>query len=450
MPIEAALDPVLRTQQWLSSRAPRPSDPARENQALLALADEMAQRPENVLTRLCELILETCGADSAGVSLLREETDDFVWPAVAGAWTPFVHGTMPRSASPCGKVIDHDAVLIFRDVPGQFLETRQATPDIAEILLAPFHRGGVPIGTVWAVIHDPARVFDAEDRRVLISLARFAGAAYQMTSAHLSARKSRESLNAAVELVGLGLYSIEFVNGESRLTWDDRIQGLWGLADDTPITYKVWIEGIHAEDRSRVEAAVDRAYDPAGDGAYDAEYRVRGGDGVERWVATRGETCFKNGKPVSFLGVALDITERKMIEQGLGLVIEMRNGQLEEASATLAAEAKAHERVSERLELLQSELSRGLFAALERRQKGAPGPYRSVVEAARKIADLSPREREVLNGLVVGEPHKRIAYQLGISVRTVETHRARMLHRLGTPHLADAIRLAVLAELATQ
>jgi len=450
MPGDAALDPVLRTRQWLSSRATRLSDPARENQALLALADEMAQRPDNVLTLLCQLILKSCRADSAGISLLREETDDFFWPAVAGAWAPFVLGSMPRSASPCGKVIDHDAVLIFRDVPAQFPATRQATPDIAEILLAPFHRNGVPIGTVWAVIHDPERVFDAEDQRVLTSLARFAAAVYQTTGAHQTARQSRESLNAAIELVGLGLYSIDFVNGESRLTWDDRIRGLWGLADDIPITYQVWIDGIHPEDRSRVEAAVDRAHDPAGDGSYDVEYRVCGGDGVERWVATRGETCFENGKPVSFLGVALDITERKMIEQGLGLVIEMRNSELKEASATLAAEAKAHERVSERLELLQSELSRGLFAALERRQKGASGPYRSVVEAARKIADLTPREREVLDGLVAGEPHKRIAHQLGISVRTVEIHRARMLHRLGTPHLADAIRLAVLAELAAE
>lgn len=235
MASDAALDPVLRTRQWLSSRVPRPGDPARENHALLALADEMAQRPDNVLTLLCELILETCRADSAGVSLLREETDDFFWPAVAGAWAPFVRGSMPRSASPCGKVIDYDAVLVFRDVPAQFPATRQATPDIAEILLAPFHRDGVPIGTVWAVVHDPERVFDAEDGRVLTSLARFAAAAHQTTSEHRSARQSRESLNAAVKLVGLGLYSIEFVNGESRLTWDDRIRGLWGLAEGTEI-----------------------------------------------------------------------------------------------------------------------------------------------------------------------------------------------------------------------
>lgn len=87
---------------------------------------------------------------------------------------------------------------------------------------------------------------------------------------------------------------------------------------------------------------------------------------------------------------------------------------------------------------------------LERRQMGfSPGTNGRVVDAARKIAELSPREREVLDGLVQGELHKTIAHRLGISVRTVEIHRARMLHRLETRRLADAIRLAVLAELAT-
>jgi two-component system, LuxR family, response regulator FixJ len=96
-------------------------------------------------------------------------------------------------------------------------------------------------------------------------------------------------------------------------------------------------------------------------------------------------------------------------------------------------------------------LSRGLVAAIENRQRvPSPGKYRQLAEAARKIAILSPRERQVLDRLVRGEPHKKIAHRLGISVRTVELHRTRMLHRLGTPHLADAIRLAVLAELAAK
>jgi two-component system response regulator FixJ len=48
---------------------------------------------------------------------------------------------------------------------------------------------------------------------------------------------------------------------------------------------------------------------------------------------------------------------------------------------------------------------------------------------------------------MAGRPNKLIAYQLGISVRTVEVHRARMMERLGTHQLAEAIRLGVLARL---
>jgi two-component system response regulator FixJ len=70
------------------------------------------------------------------------------------------------------------------------------------------------------------------------------------------------------------------------------------------------------------------------------------------------------------------------------------------------------------------------------------------LDSAEKMAGLSPREREVLEGLVLGEQHKEIAHKLGISVRTVELHRARMLRRLGTRRLSDAIKVAVLAELA--
>jgi two-component system, LuxR family, response regulator FixJ len=70
-----------------------------------------------------------------------------------------------------------------------------------------------------------------------------------------------------------------------------------------------------------------------------------------------------------------------------------------------------------------------------------------IVEATRRLAILSPREREVLDGLLAGQPNKLIAYQLGISVRTVEVHRARMMERLGMRRLAEALRLAIIARL---
>jgi two-component system response regulator FixJ len=54
----------------------------------------------------------------------------------------------------------------------------------------------------------------------------------------------------------------------------------------------------------------------------------------------------------------------------------------------------------------------------------------------------------VLEALVAGASNKVIAFDLGLSVRTVEVHRARMMDRLGARQLAEAIRLAVLATLA--
>ena len=74
-------------------------------------------------------------------------------------------------------------------------------------------------------------------------------------------------------------------------------------------------------------------------------------------------------------------------------------------------------------------------------------PLSEISAAAKRIAKLSRRERQVLSGLLAGGINKTIAGDLGISVRTVEIHRARMLDRLGVQSLAEAIRLAVLSGL---
>jgi two-component system response regulator FixJ len=76
-----------------------------------------------------------------------------------------------------------------------------------------------------------------------------------------------------------------------------------------------------------------------------------------------------------------------------------------------------------------------------------PDRNSDIEDAIRRVAVLTPREREVLDGLLAGKPNKLIAYHLGISVRTVEVHRARMMERLGLRQLAEAIRLGVMAGL---
>lgn len=63
-------------------------------------------------------------------------------------------------------------------------------------------------------------------------------------------------------------------------------------------------------------------------------------------------------------------------------------------------------------------------------------------DARARLNVLTEREREVLNGLVEGLPNKTIAYDLGISPRTVEIHRANLMHKLEVKSLAEALRIA--------
>lgn len=67
--------------------------------------------------------------------------------------------------------------------------------------------------------------------------------------------------------------------------------------------------------------------------------------------------------------------------------------------------------------------------------------------ALAKLELLSPREREVLEGLLAGLPNKTIAYDLAISPRTVEIHRARVMDKMGARSLSELIRLALAAGL---
>jgi len=67
--------------------------------------------------------------------------------------------------------------------------------------------------------------------------------------------------------------------------------------------------------------------------------------------------------------------------------------------------------------------------------------------AAAKLDLLSQREREVLEGLLAGLPNKSIAYDLAISPRTVEVHRARVMDKMGARSLSELIRLALAAGL---
>jgi two-component system response regulator FixJ len=89
---------------------------------------------------------------------------------------------------------------------------------------------------------------------------------------------------------------------------------------------------------------------------------------------------------------------------------------------------------------------KAMLAAIQR-------AFRLGVEAARaeaegyqigsRVAQLTPREREVLEALIAGKPNKIIAFDLSISPRTVEIHRARVMEKMEARTLSDLVRMAL-------
>lgn len=87
-----------------------------------------------------------------------------------------------------------------------------------------------------------------------------------------------------------------------------------------------------------------------------------------------------------------------------------------------------------------------LFDAIDRalgERRRAPSPTSADADKAKlALAALTPRERDVLQGLVAGNVNREIAAKLGLSTRTVEMHRANMMQRLGVSSLSEALRIA--------
>jgi two-component system response regulator FixJ len=84
-------------------------------------------------------------------------------------------------------------------------------------------------------------------------------------------------------------------------------------------------------------------------------------------------------------------------------------------------------------------------AALERPASESESAAKKEAEA--RLAELSPRERDVLQGLVAGKINKVIAHDLSISPRTVEVYRANLMAKTGARSMSELMRLALAAGL---
>jgi two-component system, LuxR family, response regulator FixJ len=74
---------------------------------------------------------------------------------------------------------------------------------------------------------------------------------------------------------------------------------------------------------------------------------------------------------------------------------------------------------------------------------------RSIDDVRGRLETLSERERQVLSAVVAGLPNKSIAYDLDISPRTVEVHRANVMAKMAAKSLPELVRMAIAAGFAT-
>jgi two-component system response regulator FixJ len=141
----------------------------------------------------------------------------------------------------------------------------------------------------------------------------------------------------------------------------------------------------------------------------------------------------------------LDV-QQALLERGVTMPVIILTGHADVSIAVRAMKAGAVDFLEKPFE--KAVLISAIETAFDRIGK-ADGAAARAAEADVVLGVLTAREREVLEGLAQGLPNKTIAYDLGISPRTVEVHRANLMAKLDVRSLSDALRLAFAAGLGT-
>lgn len=175
---------------------------------------------------------------------------------------------------------------------------------------------------------------------------------------------------------------------------------------------------------------------------------------VQTWPS--GVSFLKEARSVASGCVLLDIrmpemdgleVQETMVERGIALPVIVLTGHGDISIAVRAMKAGAVDFLEKPFE--KARLLDAIEAAFARLEDTA-GRADRAQDAAIAVANLTARERDVLQGLANGLPNKTIAYDLGISSRTVEVHRANLMSKLNVRSLSEALRIAFAAGLGTE
>lgn len=172
---------------------------------------------------------------------------------------------------------------------------------------------------------------------------------------------------------------------------------------------------------------------------------------VETWPS--GVAFLKEARHAEHGCILLDVrmpemdgleVQQALNERGITMPVVVLTGHGDVSIAVRAMKAGAVDFLEKPFE--KAVLLAAIETAFERLQSNDLQSDRAA-EATVRLAGLTSRERDVLEGLARGLPNKTIAYDLGISPRTVEVHRANLMAKLEVRSLSDALRIAFAAGL---
>ena len=132
--------------------------------------------------------------------------------------------------------------------------------------------------------------------------------------------------------------------------------------------------------------------------------------------------------------------QRRLIQLGIRLPVIVMTGHGDVPIAVEALKAGAMDFLEKPLDDVQllAVVSSALAASEQIREKAMV-----MAGIVQRLASLTPREREVLDHLVTGQPNKVIAYNLGASPRTIEVHRSRVMEKMGARSLSELVRMVI-------
>jgi FixJ family two-component response regulator len=170
--------------------------------------------------------------------------------------------------------------------------------------------------------------------------------------------------------------------------------------------------GLNTQTYSTAEDFMN-AYDPAQSGCLLLDIRMPGMSGLE--------------------------LQSKLAAEGINIPIIIITGHGDVPMAVEAVKAGAFDFIEKpfRDQVLLDDIRKAIEIDAQTRRKQAE---RDDIMA--RIALLTPREREVMDLLVIGKSNKGIAYELGISQKTVDFHRAHVLEKMGVDSVVQLVRLS--------